>query len=111
MFTTDNGGKIREAERYYEHEGIVLNPTVRYQRQRNVIVKGLHGTLVSAARAALYHTNLAAPFWEDAVVQYRALQGGWKEKKLSGNYKLSGLGDTRVNNCTVLIFNYLILFS
>ena len=45
------------------------------------------------------------------VVQYRALQGGWKKKKLSGNDKLSGLGDTRVNNCTVLIFNYLILFS
>ena len=45
------------------------------------------------------------------VVQYRALQGGWKEKKLSGNDKLSGLGDTRVNNCTVVIFNYLILFS
>ena len=45
------------------------------------------------------------------VVQYRDLQGGWKEKKLSGNDKLSGLGDTRVNNCTVLIFNYLILFS
>ena len=45
------------------------------------------------------------------VVQYRTLQGGWKEKKLSGNDKLSGLGDTRVNNCTVLIFNYLILFS
>ena len=45
------------------------------------------------------------------VVQYRALQGRWKEKKLSGNDKLSGLGDTRVNNCTVLIFNYLILFS
>ena len=38
-----------------------------------------------------------------AVVQYRALQGGWKEKKLSGYDKLSGLGDTRVNNCTVLI--------
>ena len=47
----------------------------------------------------------------DSVVQYRALQGGWKEKKLSGNDKLSGLGDTRVNNCTVVIFNYLILFS
>ena len=47
---------------------------------------------------------------EGIVVQYRALQGGWKEKKLSGNDKLSGLGDTRVNNCTVLIFNYLILF-
>ena len=46
-----------------------------------------------------------------AVVQYRALKGGWKEKKLSGYDKLSGLGDTRVNNCTVLIFNYLILFS
>ena len=45
------------------------------------------------------------------VVQYRALQGGWKKKKLSGNDKLSGLGDTRVNNCTVLIVNYLILFS
>ena len=45
------------------------------------------------------------------VVQYRALQGPWKEKKLSGNDKLSGLGDTRVNNCTVVIFNYLILFS
>ena len=45
------------------------------------------------------------------VVQYRALQGGWKKKKLSENDKLSGLGDTRVNNCTVLIFNYLILFS
>ena len=45
------------------------------------------------------------------VVQYMALQGGWKKKKLSGNDKLSGLGDTRVNNCTVLIFNYLILFS
>ena len=26
------------------------------------------------------------------VVQYRALQGGWKEKKLSGNDKLSRLG-------------------
>ena len=46
-----------------------------------------------------------------AVVQYGALQGGWKEKKLSGYDKLSGLGDTRVNNCTVLIFNYFILFS
>ena len=46
-----------------------------------------------------------------SVVQYRALQGGWKEKKLSGNDKLFGLGDTRVNNCTVVIFNYLILFS
>ena len=46
-----------------------------------------------------------------AVVQYRALQGGWKEKKLSENGKLSELGDTRVNNCTVVIFNYLILFS
>ena len=45
------------------------------------------------------------------VVQYRALQGGWKKKKLSGNDKLSGLGDTRGNNCTVLIFNYLILLS
>ena len=45
------------------------------------------------------------------VVQYRALQGVWKEKKLSGYDKLSGLGDTRVNNCTVVIFNYLILFS
>ena len=45
------------------------------------------------------------------VVQYRALQGGWKEKKLSENDKLSGLGDTRVNNCTVVIFNDLILFS
>ena len=50
---------------------------------------------------------------DEGVVQYRALQGGggWKNKKLSGNDKLSGLGDTRVNNCTVLIFNYLILFS
>ena len=45
------------------------------------------------------------------VVQYRALQGGWKEKKLSGYGKLSGLRGTRVNNCTVVIFNYLILFS
>ena len=45
------------------------------------------------------------------VVRYRALQGGWKEKKLSRNDKLSGLGDTRVNNCTVLIFIYFILFS
>ena len=45
------------------------------------------------------------------VVQYRALQGGWKEKKLSGFDKLSGLGDTRVNNCTVLIFNCFILVS
>ena len=33
------------------------------------------------------------------------------KKKLSGNDKLSRLGDTSVNNCTVLIFNYLILFS
>ena len=41
-----------------------------------------------------------------SVVQYRALQGGWKEKKLSGYDKLSGTGDTRVNNCTVLIFNF-----
>ena len=48
---------------------------------------------------------------KEDVVQYRALQGGWKKKKQSGNDKLSGLGDTRVNNCTVLIFNYLILFS
>ena len=46
-----------------------------------------------------------------AVVQHRALQGGWKKRKLSGNDKLSGLGDTRVNNCTVLTFDYLILFS
>ena len=45
------------------------------------------------------------------VVQCRALPGGWKEKKLSGNDKLSGFGDTSVNNCTVFIFNYLILFS
>ena len=30
------------------------------------------------------------------VVQYRALQGGWMEKKLSGYDKLSGLGDTRL---------------
>ena len=44
-------------------------------------------------------------------MQYRDLQGGWKGKKLSGYDKLSGLGDTRVNNCTVLIFNYLVLFS
>ena len=43
-------------------------------------------------------------------MQY-ALQGGWKEKKIIEYDKLSGLGDTRVNNCTVLIFNYLILFS
>ena len=58
---------------------------------------------------------MSAPFCyadgQERVVQYRALQGGWKKKKLSGNDKLSGLGDTRVNNCTVLIFNYLILFS
>ena len=52
----------------------------------------------------LFHTT-------ELVVQYRALQGGWKEKKLGGNGKLSVLGDTRVNNCTVLIFNYPILFS
>ena len=45
------------------------------------------------------------------VVQYGALQGGWNGRKLSGNDKLSGLGGTRVNNCTVLIFNYSILFS
>ena len=65
-----------------------------------------------AARASLFHSNLSDIYWEDAVVvQYRALQGPWKEKKLSGNDKLSGLGDTRVNNCTVVIFNYLILFS
>ena len=58
----------------------------------------------SAPKAVMYSTLLS-------VVQYRALQGGWKEKKLSGYDKLSVLGDTRVNNCTVLIFNYLILFS
>ena len=45
------------------------------------------------------------------VVQYRALQGGCKERKLSGYDKLSGLEDIRVNNCTVVIFNYFILFS
>ena len=45
------------------------------------------------------------------VVQYRALQGVWNGRKLSGNDKLSGLGGTRVNNCTVFIFNCFILFS
>ena len=46
-----------------------------------------------------------------SVVQYGALQGGWNGRKLSGTDRLSGLGGTRVNNCTVLIFNYSILFS
>ena len=46
-----------------------------------------------------------------SVVQYRALQGGWKEKKLSGMTSCPDWGGTRVNNCTVVIFNYLILFS
>ena len=41
-------------------------------------------------------------------MQYGALQGGWNGRKLSGNDKLSGLGGTRVNNCTVLIL--IILF-
>ena len=61
------------------------------------------------AMACVLVTTLV--FTDLCVVQYRALQGCWKEKKLSGNDKLSGLGDTRVNNCTVLSFNYLILFS
>ena len=38
-------------------------------------------------------------------------KGGWNGRKLSGNDKLSRLGGTRVNNCTVLIFNCSILFS
>ena len=65
---------------------------------REAVVRSLHAN--SCTRAA-----------DMAVVQYRALQGGWNGRKLSGNDKLSGLGGTRVNNCTVLIFNYSILFS
>ena len=45
------------------------------------------------------------------VVQHWALQGGWDGRKIIGYDNWSGLGDTRVNNCTILIFNYLILFS
>ena len=48
---------------------------------------------------------------QSTVVQEWALQGGWNERKLIGYDNLSGMGDTRVNNCTVFIFNYLILFS
>ena len=67
--------------------------------------KSLHRPIRSVyERRAPRALDCSAP----RVVQYRALQGGWKEKKLSGYDKLSGLGDTRVNNCTVLIL--IILF-
>ena len=56
-------------------------------------------------RVPAHHVSLVdeIAFLGVLVVQYTALKGGWKEKKLSGYDKLPGMGDTRVNNCTVLI--------
>ena len=72
-----------------------------------VLVATISGGAVPSSR--LGGLGIVDP--QHSVVQYGALQGGWNGRKLSGNDKLSGLGGTRVNNCTVLIFNYSILFS
>ena len=89
------------AERLIHLIPLIRSSTGASQRSSSGISKQV------AALHLLYCPMAQVP----TVVQYRALQGGWTKKKLSGNDKLSGLGDTRVNNCPVVIFNYLILFS
>ena len=86
-------------------------PITQTRNTRGCALLAAHRSKTLITRVGVFVLSAKRISAGHVVVQYRALQGPWKEKKLSGNDKLSGLGDTRVNNCTVVIFNYLILFS
>ena len=69
IFTTDNAPEYlsKTAKTIYMQHGMTPKPTVPYSPQQNSIAERLNATLVSAARSALFHSNLSDGFWEDAL--------------------------------------------
>lgn len=69
MFTTDNAGEYisKAATQFYQAEGITLKPSTPYSPQENGIAERINSTLMTAARAALYHSKLPPVFWEEVV--------------------------------------------